>query len=40
MSVTGKPVEDPKDWLLQSVHDTTRTGVKLALVQSSKYDAA
>jgi len=40
MSVTGQPVEDPKDRLLHSIHNTTRTGVKLALVQSSKYDAA
>lgn len=40
MTVTGQPSIDPNDRLLYSIHNTARIGVKVALVQSSKYEAA
>jgi len=40
MTVTGQPSTDPKDRLIQSIHNTSKQGVKVVLVQSSKHEAA
>jgi len=40
MTLSGQPSTDPKDRLLHSLHNTAKIGVKLALVQSSKYESA
>jgi len=40
MTVSRKSSDDPKDRLLHSIHNTTRTGVKVALVQTTKYEVA
>jgi hypothetical protein len=40
MTVTGQPSNDPKDRLIQSIHNTSKPGVKVVLVQSSKHEAA
>jgi len=40
MTVNGQPSADPKERLLHSLHNTARQGVKLDLVQSSKYESA
>ncbi len=40
MTVNGQPSADPKERLLHSLHNTARQGVKLALVQSNKYESA
>jgi hypothetical protein len=40
MTITGQASDDPKDRLLQSIHNTSRKGVKLALCQSKKYESA
>jgi hypothetical protein len=40
MTVTGQPPEDTQDHLIHSIHNTSRPGVKVALVQSSKHEAA
>jgi len=40
MTVTGQPSNDPKDRLIQSIHNTSKPGVKVVLVQSNKHDAA
>jgi len=40
MTVTGLPSEDIHDRLLHSIHNTSKPGVKVGLVPSSKYEAA
>jgi hypothetical protein len=40
MTVSGQATTDPKERLLHSIHNTSRMGVKLALVSSSKYKSA
>jgi hypothetical protein len=40
MTVSGQPSNDPKDRLIQSIHNTSKPGVKVVLVQSNKHVAA